>query len=200
MRRIQYGRVGSHIPQVWDSWACRITTSKFQHLRAPLTTLRNEMVMCSILWCIGMSVCQMLLFLSCWTHHLPILFHILDHVSTRDILAPVEIHTNWERFRSLASQLISLRIQIDTVDVAERAVYNFAASVASAYRLPTRKITLSELNNLLPELDSLLQLKQGLRKLWHETREPACKTVVNRATKTLRRMTWRKHLNDGQPK
>jgi hypothetical protein len=48
------------------------------------------------------------------TDHLPVLFHILDHVSARDILALVEVHTDWERFRGLASDLISPRIQIDS--------------------------------------------------------------------------------------
>jgi len=28
--------------------------------------------------------------------HPPILFHILDHISARDILAPVEIYTDWK--------------------------------------------------------------------------------------------------------
>jgi hypothetical protein len=79
--------------------------------------------------------------------HLPILFHILDHVSSRDILAPVGSHTDWERFRGLVSDLISPRIQIDTANEADRAAYNFEATTASAYRLSKRKITLSELNS-----------------------------------------------------
>jgi hypothetical protein len=41
------------------------------------------------------------------------------------------------------------------------------------------KFTLLELNKELPELERLLQLKHGLRKLWQETRNPACKTAVN---------------------
>jgi hypothetical protein len=85
--------------------------------------------------------------------HLPILFHMLDHVSIRDISTPVEIHTDWERFQSLASHLISPRIQIHTLTDAEQAARKFAASVASACRLSTHKITLSELNEELPELD-----------------------------------------------
>jgi hypothetical protein len=30
--------------------------------------------------------------------HLPIIFHILDHVRTKNVPAPLEIFTNWERF------------------------------------------------------------------------------------------------------
>jgi hypothetical protein len=30
--------------------------------------------------------------------HLPILFHVLDHVRTRDNSAPTEIHTHWKQF------------------------------------------------------------------------------------------------------
>jgi hypothetical protein len=34
--------------------------------------------------------------------HLPIVFHILDHVKTRNPSEPVEKFTDWERFQSLA--------------------------------------------------------------------------------------------------
>jgi hypothetical protein len=129
--------------------------------------------------------------------HLPILFHMLDHVSTRDISAPIEIHTDWERFQSLASDLISPTIQIHTFEDAEEAACKFAASIASAYRLSTYEITLSGLNEEVPELDRILQLKHRLRKLWQETRDPACKTAVNWVTKTIRRMTHKKQWNDG---
>jgi hypothetical protein len=121
--------------------------------------------------------------------HLPILFHMLDHVSTRDISAPIEIHTDWERFQSLASDLTSPRTQIHTPENAEEAARKFAASIASAYWLSTHKIAILKLNKELPELERLLQLKQRLRKLWQETRDPTCKTAVNWVTKTIRRTT-----------
>jgi len=89
--------------------------------------------------------------------HLPILFHILDHVSARDILDPVENHTDWERFGGLVFDLISTRIKIDTADDADRAACNFAASTASAYRPSRCKFILPEMNEL-PEVDCLLQL------------------------------------------
>jgi hypothetical protein len=40
-------------------------------------------------------------------------------------------------------------------------------------------MTLSELNDELPELDCLLHFKHRLRKLWHETRDPTLKTALN---------------------
>jgi hypothetical protein len=110
--------------------------------------------------------------------HLPVLFHILDHVSSREILAPDEIHTDREGFEA-KFDLISCRIQIDTSDEAERAACNFAYPTDLAYGLSTHKITLSELNKELQELDCLLQLKRRLRKLWHDTRDPECRTAVN---------------------
>jgi hypothetical protein len=92
--------------------------------------------------------------------HLPILFHKLDHVSTRNISAPVEIQADWERFQSLASDFISPRTQIHTFEDAEEAARNFAASKTSAYMLSTDKITLSELNEKLPELDRFLKAEK----------------------------------------
>jgi hypothetical protein len=53
--------------------------------------------------------------------HLPIMFHILDHVRTKQISQPVEKITNWERFQSLASNLISPRIEINSGVEADKA-------------------------------------------------------------------------------
>jgi hypothetical protein len=40
----------------------------------------------------------------------------------------------------------------------------------------------------------LLKHKQRLRKVWQETRDPACNTAVKRATKTVRRVTLERAL------
>jgi hypothetical protein len=88
--------------------------------------------------------------------HLPVFFRIMDHVSSRNISAAVETDTDWKRFRSLASELISPQIQTCTIEEAEKAASNFTSSVTSAYRLSTRILTLSDLKNELPGLDHLL--------------------------------------------
>jgi hypothetical protein len=95
---------------------------------------------------------------------LPILFHILDHVKIRNLSDPIEKFTDWDWFQSLASELISNKIEIKSGVEADKAARNFSASIASAYRLSTSKITLLDLNNDLPGLDRLKQ-KQRLRKL-----------------------------------
>jgi hypothetical protein len=46
--------------------------------------------------------------------HLPIVFHILDHVTTRNLSDLIEKFTNWERFQSLASDLVSPKIHINS--------------------------------------------------------------------------------------
>jgi hypothetical protein len=73
--------------------------------------------------------------------HLPIIFHIVNHVRTKNVLAPLEKFTDWERFQSLASNLISLRLEINSGVVADKAALDITASIASAYRLATSKIT-----------------------------------------------------------
>jgi hypothetical protein len=50
------------------------------------------------------------------------------------------------------------------------------------------------MTNDIPGLDCLLKQKQRLRKLWQETRDPACKAAVNRVVKNIRRLTRRKAL------
>jgi hypothetical protein len=46
--------------------------------------------------------------------HLPVVFHLLNHIRTRNLSDLVDIFTDWERFQSLASELISHRIQISS--------------------------------------------------------------------------------------
>ncbi|PNF40098.1 hypothetical protein B7P43_G10711 [Cryptotermes secundus] len=61
--------------------------------------------------------------------------------------------------------------------------------------LASEKVTLSDINNDLPGLGCPLKHKQRLRKLWHKTRDPACKTALNWVTKSIRRMTRKKALD-----
>jgi hypothetical protein len=77
--------------------------------------------------------------------HLPTVFHFVDHISD-----PVDKFTDWERFESLASELISRRIQINLREEADKAAREFTASIALAYRVSTSKITLSDLSKDLP--------------------------------------------------
>jgi hypothetical protein len=53
--------------------------------------------------------------------HLPILFHVLDHVKIRNFSEPIENYTDWERFQSFASDLISPRLEINTRVEADKA-------------------------------------------------------------------------------
>jgi hypothetical protein len=92
------------------------------------------------------------------------------------------------------------QFQINSSTDADKAACDFAASIASAYRLSTRKITISDRNCDMPGIDRLLEHKKRLRKLWQETQDPACKTALNWVTKTIKRMTRKRHLNDGKPR
>jgi hypothetical protein len=87
--------------------------------------------------------------------HLPIIFHILDHIKIRHLSEPIEKFTDWDQFQSLALELIPPRIKIKMGVEADKAVCNFTASVALAYRLSTSKVTLLDINNCLPGLDRL---------------------------------------------
>jgi hypothetical protein len=53
---------------------------------------------------------------------------------------------------------------------------------------------ISDVNTDLPGLEGLLKQKQGLRQLWQETMDPACKTAVKWATKANTQMTRRRAL------
>jgi hypothetical protein len=77
-----------------------------------------------------------------YSDHLPIIFHILDHVRTRDPLAKVEKFTDCERFHSLASELISPKLIINSKKEDDKAAHDFIASIASAYKMSNHKITL----------------------------------------------------------
>jgi hypothetical protein len=91
--------------------------------------------------------------------HLPIVFHMLKHVTTKKLLEPFEKFTDWERFQNLASNLISPRMEINSGVEADKAALEFTASTDSAYRLSTSNVKFSELNNDIPGLDKLLKHK-----------------------------------------
>jgi hypothetical protein len=84
--------------------------------------------------------------------HLPIIFHILYHVKVRIFSDPIEKFTDWDRFQSLASEVISPKIEIKSEVEADKAAREFSASISSAHRLSTSKITLLDLNNDLTGL------------------------------------------------
>jgi hypothetical protein len=108
-----------------------------------------------------------------------------------------EKFTNWERFQSLASELISPKIEIRSRQEPCKASHDFVASIASAYRLSTIKITISDINNDIPVLDRLLKYKQRLRKLLQEIWNPTCKTAFNRFTKSVSELPEKRHLKGG---
>jgi hypothetical protein len=66
--------------------------------------------------------------------HLPVIFYLMDPLRTRDLLEPVEKFTDWERFHSLASELISPKIQTNLGEETNKVVRDFTASIASVYR------------------------------------------------------------------
>jgi hypothetical protein len=126
--------------------------------------------------------------------HFPILFHILDHIKMTKLWETTEKFTDWERFQNLASDVISPRVEINLGVEADKAERDFTSSIASAYRLSTSKITISELNHDLLGLDNFLIYKKRRRKLWQETRDPECKTALNSVSKSIRRLTRKKAL------
>jgi hypothetical protein len=76
------------------------------------------------------------------SNHLLIVFHLLYHVRTRDISDSVYKFTDLEWFQSLASELISPRIQISLGEEADKLAIDFSAFIALVYRLSASKLTL----------------------------------------------------------
>jgi hypothetical protein len=164
--KIHFCTVQLQILQVTNCYIYLMQTNlKFQPRNSPPIITLAEKVTCSILWSTKISlsdvVCDIL-----ESDHLPVIFHILDHTKSRNFSNPIEKFTHWDRFECLASELISPKIKIKSGVEANKAARDFSASIASAYRLSTSKITLLDLNNDLPGLDRLLKHKQRLRKLW----------------------------------
>jgi hypothetical protein len=91
--------------------------------------------------------------------HLPVISHLLDHVKTMDLQDSVDKFTDWEQFQRLTSEFITARIQINSGKEADKVACDFTASIVLAYRLSTRRITLSDLNKDLPGLECVLKHK-----------------------------------------
>jgi hypothetical protein len=77
----------------------------------------------------------------------------------------LELGTFWSQLKNLqtgSSSKASPRIQIYFSEEADKAACNFAASIASAYGLLTRKITILDSKCKLPNLDHLFKHKKKL--------------------------------------
>jgi hypothetical protein len=85
-------------------------TSKFLHLSAQPATPLGEV---DIVMHKNIRLSNVIASDIMDSDHLPIIFHILDHVRTKNVSAPLEKFTDWERFQSVASNLISPR-QVST--------------------------------------------------------------------------------------
>jgi hypothetical protein len=72
--------------------------------------------------------------------HLTIVYHLLDHVRTRNLWDPGDKFTEWERIQSLASELIEPRIQMNSEDQTDKTARDFTTSIALAYRLSEAKL------------------------------------------------------------
>jgi hypothetical protein len=94
----------------------------------------------------------------------PVLFSKMDYVESRETFDLVEKFTDWERFHSLTSKLVSLRLQINISERADKVVFDFTASVAAAYWFP-KKNTVSESNFHVTGLDCLLKHKERISRL-----------------------------------
>jgi hypothetical protein len=92
---------------------------------------------------------------------------------------------------------VSVVIEINSGAEADKAARAFTASLASAYRLSTSKITLSELNDL-PGLDRLLKYKKRMRKLWQETGIRDVKRQSIGSRNQLDARAEKRHLNGGK--
>jgi hypothetical protein len=62
--------------------------------------------------------------------HIPIIFHILDHVKIMKLSEPIEKFTDWHQFRNLASELTSPRTKINSGVEADKAARDFTTSIA----------------------------------------------------------------------
>jgi hypothetical protein len=60
---------------------------------------------------------------------LPIVFYTMDPVRTTKVLEPIEKFTDWERFQSLTTKLLSSRFKINSGVEADKVAHAFTASL-----------------------------------------------------------------------
>jgi hypothetical protein len=130
--------------------------SKFQRHNASLIIPLRKMMMCWTLYSIRMLECQMSLFLISWTQTIYQKNITYWNVSKLRIFRNLLKNSDWVRFQSLTSDLISSRIKINSEVEANEEELDFTASIASAYKLSTSKVTLPDINNDHPGSDNLL--------------------------------------------
>jgi hypothetical protein len=93
--------------------------------------------------------------------HVKVVFLILDLDETNKLLEPLEKFTVWERFRSLASNFISPRSEVNLGAEADKTTREFTVSIALGYWLSTRNVKLYELHHDHLGVDRLLSTRRG---------------------------------------
>jgi hypothetical protein len=117
--------------------------SKFQHHNAPLIIPLREMVTHWTLWFTRILDFQVTVSNILDSDHLPIIFHILDHVKIRNLSEPIEEFTDWERFQSLASDLTSPRLKLNRQAVNLRPSVGQSVLVSGAHLGPVTNFSFS---------------------------------------------------------
>jgi hypothetical protein len=78
---------------------------KFQHYNIPHSPVGNGDVLNTVVHK-NVRLSEIIASDMLDSDHLPIIFHLLHHIRTRNLSDPVEKFTDWEKFQSLASELI----------------------------------------------------------------------------------------------
>lgn len=133
--------------------------------------------------------------------HLSLVFHLLHQSASWKISAPYDKFTDWKRFLGLASEVIEPRFKI-RVTCGKKPIKQTATLLLlyfwhSGYR--TAKLRSWNLVAIYLAW-KMLAHKRSLRKLWPVAWDPACKTAVNWAAKTIRRMILRSIFEEWETK
>lgn len=97
-------------------------------------------------------------------------------------------HTNWDLFRTLVEESLQLKTRLKTRDEIDDAVLDFTRTVQESCWASTEKTNHSNpRHNHVPQgIRAMILEKRRLRRVWHTSRHPDDKRVLNNYTKLLK--------------
>jgi hypothetical protein len=135
MQSALFGIVKLHIPHAWSS---RIVSSNFEISAAQCSTHYSPDGRVDVLDNVlhqNVRLSEVIFTHNLGSYHLSIMFSIRTLLEWGKLRSSWK--TDWELLQSQASEFTPPNMQIHSSNEAHKAAHDFAASIASPYRLPT---------------------------------------------------------------
>lgn len=120
--------------------------------------------------------------------HSPIVLTLSKNIIQKSPATALTNHrTNWNLFNSLLEEKIHLAVPLQTINQLDSEVQKFTTDIQQSSWESTPILNKRVSGNNYPlEIRNRIKEKRRARRIWHQTRSPQDKNIVNRLTRQLK--------------